>query len=368
MNPVVIRGGGIAGLAAGVALAREGRSVKILERPGYPEKMKHSGFQTLENFSSPEEIGGLLDDLGIRNGLFIEPLNEAVLFNHRRMPFVVSSAKPFAYLIRRGAEAGALDRALIEKARALGVKFDVGEEERPDIIASGPAQADGVALERHFKTDAAFRIWVHFDAAHAPGGYAYLFTHNGRGTFGAAITRDFGRLKEHAAFCWNVFCGVESFAADGIEERGAWMNFYIPEAYEMNGAKYAGEAAGLQDFLFGLGMRPAMESGLLAARSILNGEDYTALVHARFGQNLRRGLAHRFLYERMGNASLRRVVRAFSRGDYRDKLHRVSAGGRLHFLLLPFVKFLCKNKGTCRHPLKPHFCRKPPGTTGTAGR
>ena len=368
MNPVVIRGGGPAGLAAAIALAREGRKVKLCDRPGYPQKTRHTGFQTLENFTAPEDAAGLLDDLGIRGGLFIKPLTDAVLFNHRRLPFVVSSAAPFVYLIRRGSEPGALDHALYERARALGVEFSDEEAAPPDMVATGPAQADGVALERHFRTDGAFRIWVYFDTAHAPGAYAYLFTHGGSGTFGTAVTRDFGRLKEHAAFCWNVFQGLETFPFEGMEERGSWMNFYIPDRYAENGVRYIGEAAGLQDFLFGLGMRMAMESGLLAARSILRGEDYSALVQARFGKSLRRGLVHRWLYERMGNASLTRALGSFARGDYREKLRGASIGNGADSLLLPLVKVLCKNRGACRHPLQPHFCRKTSGTTGTAGR
>jgi len=367
MTPIVIRGGGPAGLAAAIALAREGRRVKVLERPGYPQQTRHTGFQTLENFTGAEDAAALLDDLGIRGGLFVEPLTEAVLFNHRRRPFVVSSTHPFVYLIRRGSESGALDHALVEKARSLDVEFS-GEDAPPHIIATGPAQADGVALERHFRTDGVFRIWVYFDAAHAPGAYAYLFTHGGRGTFGTAVTRDFGRLKEHAAFCWDAFQGLEAFPVGQMEERGSWMNFYIPETYEADGARYAGEAAGLQDFLFGLGMRMAMESGLLAARSILRGGDYSLLVRERFGTSLRRGLVHRWFYERMGNATLTRALGSFTRGDYREKLRRVCAGSGADSLLLPLVKVLCKNRGACRHPLKPHFCRKTSGTTGTAAR
>ena len=366
MKAVVIRGGGISGLAAAIGLAREGRRVKVLERPGYPEKMKHAGFRTLENFTRDEDVCGLLDDLGIRRDLFLMPLHQAVLFNHKRLPFVVSSGKPFVYLIRRGSEPGSLDRALFERARALDVEFSTGDVP-PDILATGPAQADGIALERHFHSDQAFRIWAYFDALHAPGAYAYLFTHGGLGTFGTAITRDFGNLKKHAAFCWEAFQSLESFPVEGMEERGSWMNFYLPESYEEKGVKFAGEAAGLQDFLFGLGMRMGMESGLLAARAILKGEDYTSLVRARFERFLKRGVAHRFLYERLGNASLTRALNALSRGDYRERLRTASAGGALDPILLPFVKFLCKNRSACRHPLRPHFCRRLSKTTGTAG-
>jgi flavin-dependent dehydrogenase len=42
-----------------------------------------------------------------------------------------------------------------------------------------------------------------------------------------------------------------------------------------------GEAGGFQDELWGFGMRMAMESGVLAARAILEGRDYWDLVDQR---------------------------------------------------------------------------------------
>jgi flavin-dependent dehydrogenase len=365
VKTISIRGGGPAGLAAAIGLAQNGRSVKVLERPGYPGRMARSGFQTLEDFTREEGLEVLLDTLGIRGKLDAFPVSQATLFDHRRLPHGVSSEAPFVHLIRRGAGPGALDRVLYERAASLGVEFGAGDNP-PAIIATGPAQADGVSLERHFTTDGATRVWVYFDAALAPGGYAYLFTRGGQGTFGTAVTRDFGRLKEHAASCWEAFLSLEAFPAEVTAERGSWMNFYIPKHYSAGGALYVGEAAGLQDFLFGLGMRLAMESGLLAARALLEGLDYGALARRRFGPELGRGVVHRFLYERMGNGALARALEGFTRGDYRRRLRRLSAGSAIYPLLLPFVRVLCKNRGTCRHPLQPHWCRRSGRTTGTA--
>jgi flavin-dependent dehydrogenase len=246
--------------------------------------------------------------------------------------------------------------------------MEVSREPGPaQVVATGPVRPDGVAFERHFATDREHRIWVLFDPRRAPGGYAYLFTHAGRGTFGAAITLDFGRLREHASASWEFFRRIEAVPVRDEVQATTFMNFFIPERYEEGGALYAGEAAGLQDFLYGLAIRMALESGLLASRALLEGADYTALARERFSRRLGTGLVHRFLYERLGRAAFRRGLASLERRDYREALIRLSQGPAITPVLLPFIRFLWKNRGACPHPLRPHFCRRRAATTPTAG-
>ena len=58
-----------------------------------------------------------------------------------------------------------------------------------------------------------------------------------------------------------------------------------------------GEAAGLQDFLWGFGMRYALRSGFLAARSMIDGTDYEKEANKEFRNNLRAGIVNRYLWE-----------------------------------------------------------------------
>jgi len=328
--------------------------------------MRRQGFQFLENFTREEESRGLLARLGVEESVALAPLDRATLWDDRGLPHPVASARPFGYLLRRGAEPGALDRALYDRARRLGLVLTT-ETGHAHVVATGPVRPDGVAFERHFTTDGAHRIWVLFDPRRAPGGYAYLFTHGGRGTFGVAVTLDFARLRDHASSSWGFFRRIETVPVHDEVQASTFMNYFIPERYEEDGALYAGEAAGLQDFLYGLAIRMALESGQLAARALLNGGDYTALVKERFSPRLRSGLVHRFLYERLGPAAFRRGLASLERRDYRLSLSRLSRGPALAPLLLPFVRLLWKNRGACPHPLRPHFCRRRGATTPTAG-
>ena len=62
-----------------------------------------------------------------------------------------------------------------------------------------------------------------------------------------------------------------------------------------------GEAAGLQDYLLAFGLRQAITSGYLAAKSILNNENYDNLIKKRFLSQLQTSISNRFLYGLAGN-------------------------------------------------------------------
>lgn len=60
---------------------------------------------------------------------------------------------------------------------------------------------------------------------------------------------------------------------------------------------YVGEAAGLQDFLGGFGIRFAITSGYLAAQSLVENRDYGRVANRRFQNKLKAGVVNRFLWE-----------------------------------------------------------------------
>jgi len=74
---------------------------------------------------------------------------------------------------------------------------------------------------------------------------------------------------------------------------------YKPNLSE-NGKLYVGEAAGLQDAFLGFGMRYAITSGYLAAKSIMEDEDYKKLIEKRFSKQLKASIVNRFLFEQLG--------------------------------------------------------------------
>ena len=101
------------------------------------------------------------------------------------------------------------------------------------------------------------------------------------------------------------------------------MNFHLKQRATNGHARYVGEAAGFQDYLFGLGIRYALTSGNLAARSILEQRDFDDLWRGELGRKQETSLVNRFLYESGGNFGLSIFVRQAARArDFRGYLSR----------------------------------------------
>ena len=65
-----------------------------------------------------------------------------------------------------------------------------------------------------------------------------------------------------------------------------------------------GETAGFQDFLWGFGIRNAVKSGFIAAKSILDGEDfkdYYKTAEKYFKPRLNAGVVNRFFWEKFAS-------------------------------------------------------------------
>ncbi|HPR63617.1 MAG TPA: NAD(P)/FAD-dependent oxidoreductase [Thermoanaerobaculia bacterium] len=355
---ITIAGAGPSGLAASIILAREGRTVEVIERGPHPGHRYTGGFQVIDDYSLSEGVVDFFHRTHLPRPDLFYPLQQAVFFTPDGKSHTVNSAKPYGYLIRRRIE-GSLDRALFHAAQESGVTFQFQTIARSaDITATGPKQVDGVSMERHFSTDSKTRIWVLFHPELAPGGYAYLFTHNGSGTFGTAITRKFRKLPSCFDASLNFFRYLEPVPMEDIQVGHSYMNFFIKNSAVEAGTLYSGEAGGFQDFLFGLGLRQAMATGVLAAESLLTGEDYDTLWKTLLGSRPRVSLVNRFLYELGGAFGLNRFIALAAEKDFQTFLRSWVRGTGFHHCLYPIVALLWKNRGTCGHTLIPHWCRR----------
>jgi flavin-dependent dehydrogenase len=85
---------------------------------------------------------------------------------------------------------------------------------------------------------------------------------------------------------------------------------------------YTGEAAGLQDFLWGFGMRYAINSGYYAAQSIIHGKDYEQLIKKHFTGRLKASISNRFFVELFGNRYAKHLLKVAKKyGNWPALLH-----------------------------------------------
>lgn len=310
---IQIAGAGPAGLAAAITLARAGRQVIVHEAHPWVGYRFGADLQGLENWSSEEDALEALRDLGLTTSFAYVPCARGVGFDAWGERYDIVGKKPLFYLVERGPGPRTLDTALLDQARSLGVEVRFNSRldrvTGPAILATGPKTADGIAVGYHFETDRDNGFYVIYDDSLAPKGYAYLLVMNGRGTVKSCMFTDFKRERHYVQLTVETFRKLVGLEMKNPRSHGGVGNFRIPERAVTGMHPVAGEQAGFQDFLWGFGMRFAMVSGVLAARSLLEGESYEKLWRSEFGANLWNGQINRAIFGILGNRGYRWLLR-----------------------------------------------------------
>ena len=355
-----IAGAGPSGLAAAITLARAGRTVEVHEAKPDVGRRFIGDLQIIEGASETESVPAFLDRIGIERNFYFRPATAATFYDHRGVSRAIRSKEPFGYFIRRGAEDTTLDRGLLAQARALGVNVIFNSRlTSADIFATGPAAPDGLAREMTWKTSDPERVEVFFDHKLAPGGYSYMFILDGIATFGCAIVADFKRIDEFFEHSLAAAQRLHSFDIPAETRTGySYMNFHLKQQATEGSTLYVGEAAGFQDYLFGLGIRYALTSGHLAATAILENRNFDELWLGQLGQKQETSLVNRFLYESGGNRGLAIFVwQAARAADF----HRYLSGWHQRrwwkSLMSPLVRRFWRHRGRCLHKPGLHWCR-----------
>jgi flavin-dependent dehydrogenase len=361
-RPLRIAGAGPSGLAAAIALARAGRPVDVHEAKPDVGTRFIGDLQIIESASEREPVPHFLDRIGIARNFYFRPADWATFYDHHRIPRLIRSGEPFGWFIRRGAEEGSLDRGLLAQARDAGANVFFNSRlpaEEADIVATGPASPDGLAREMTWRTDEPERVDVFFNHKLSPGGYSYLFILDGLATYGCAIVADFKRIDEYFDRSLAAAQHVHAFHIPQETRTGySYMNFHLKRLATNGHARYVGEAAGFQDYLFGLGIRYALTSGNLAARSIMEERDFNELWRTELEEKQETSLVNRFLYERGGNFGLAMFVRQAARArDFRRYLSGWHQRRWWKTILAPMVRRVWKHEGRCLHKPGAHWCR-----------
>lgn len=344
-----IVGSGPAGLVAAINLARAGYKVTIYEEKPDVGHRFHGDFQGLENWSSEEDAAVFLERLGMQINYTCKPYNELTVFDADLNKRIILSQRPLFYLVQRGNAPGCLDYGLMEQATQSGVEIvfnkRVDKLEKGGIIGIGPRAADAIAKGIIFNTDMEDTAAVILDDRLAPKGYAYLLIHKNKATMATCMFKYF--TGERGCFERTVETFKKVFPSLDItdaKEFGGYGNFFFGKPVFENGKYYIGEAAGLQDCLWGFGMRYAMLSGYLAATAIIDDKDYEALVKENLIPMQRASLVNRFLFEMLGNNGYRHYINYLVRGNAMEKVRRQYNPSFLKTLLYPVASWRYKSR------------------------
>lgn len=329
-DPVSISGAGPAGLAAAITLARAGVPTVVRELRSDVGGRFHGDHQGIENWTTRGDVLEELTAIGIEPRFECASFREGFFFDPSGREFSLRSPDPFFYLVRRGPGPGTLDSGLKAAAIACGVKLRFGEREQEPrettIRAHGPGGCDAVAVGYVFQTDMSDGIFGVLSDVLAPKGYGYLLIHRGQGTMAACLFDEFEEEKRYLDRTRDFFERRVGLRMTNPRRFGGTGQFRLARSACRDGVLLAGEAAGFQDALWGFGIRYALLSGCLAARSLLSGTDYDRLWKRRFGGLQKTSVVNRYFYSRMGHTGYRWLMRALREApDPRDWLRRFYA-------------------------------------------
>ena len=344
-EPLEILGAGPAGLSAALTAARAGRSVTLYERQPEVGRRFHGDLQGLENWTTPGDVLEELAAIGIHPSFDFAPIREGVFFDSDGRERQFRSQRPAFYLVRRGTDAGTLDQSLKQQAIAAGVTIRLGEapSDLPEVSirTPGPGRCDALDVGYVFETDMPDGVFAVLSEKIAPKGYAYLLVCRGWGTVASCLFEDYANAREYRERTREFFEARVGLRMTRAKAFGGTGNVMATPVIRCGKTLYAGEAAGLQDALWGFGMRYALLSGNLAARALVADRpaEYERSFRKRFSGFLQTSVVNRYFYERLGDVGYGRLLKRIAHAaDARDWLHRFYAPSLWKSLLFPVAR------------------------------
>ena len=320
MRRIRIVGAGLSGLSAAITLAKAGRSVDVFEKNQDVGKRFRGDIEGLENWSEKEDIIDEFKRMNIAVNFDCDPFSTLTVTNGSKSK-EIKFKKPLFYLVKRGSMSGSLDYGLKEQALSLGVCIHFGKtipQDQADIAATGPASNEIAGIDKGiaFKTTMRDTAVLLLNEKAAFKGYAYLLVTKGYGCMCTVVLNKLTSVASCFEETKKIFSTLVDLDMQEPKKVGGIGRFSAKNVFKKGKTLFVGEAAGLQDFLWGFGMRYAVTSGFLAARSILDKKDYQKAAQEYFNHKIKASITNRYLWEKCGRIRYslmienRRIMRA----------------------------------------------------------
>jgi flavin-dependent dehydrogenase len=301
MERIRILGAGVSGLTAAITLAKAGYEVEVYEKNRDVGMRFHGDLEGLENWSEKKDVVEEIREMGIELNFDCDRFSAFTLTNFEKS-VKIQTEKPHCYLVKRGPYPGTLDYGLREQAEKTGTVIHYGKTlpvQDVEIAATGPIPEKifGAVKGMIFKTDVQDTAETIVSEEAACRGYSYLLIVKGYGCMGTVVFRDLPKVHKCFERTRYYYINKYDLNPESVRDVGGVGSFLLRKNYRRGKTLCVGEAAGLQDFLYGFGMRYALQSGYLAAKCIMEGRDYEREATKYFGKKNRACIVNRFLWE-----------------------------------------------------------------------
>ena len=316
-KPIHVLGAGLSGLAAATYLANAGREVHVHEIRGDSGARFDGDFQGIENWTSGSDFFNEMCQWGFDPQQFKSDPFDVIDLAHPDDEITQPRTSDVAFrIVERGTAEHCIDQGFKRMAMEAGahIHYDVRKDPKEcHIIAAGPKDSSAVAFGEIFHTDHPNHVTFQLNDKLAPGAYSYLIIIDGVGLICTCLWR---QQKNSSRYLNEAIAWYEQhydLNRKPIKRVGGKGDFSLPTKYVHEGRYYVGEAGGLQDFMWGFGMRYAVTSGVLAAKAVLGDCNYESEVRERLVPLVRASAINRFLMNRVGNRGFKMVANHWMR-------------------------------------------------------
>jgi flavin-dependent dehydrogenase len=180
------------------------------------------------------------------------------------------------------------------------------------VIASGPRRPFAVAAGHIFHTNLKNGCYAVMNNRLAPGGYGYLLIWGGQATLAVCVFDNFKMVSEYLNRTGQFFQEKLAFNIESPRRFGGVGDVYLPRGRRPG--NIAGEVAGVQDALWGFGIRYALMSGYIAGRLAIGDQREVLRVmwRKRIYEAVRSSFVNRWIYSNWGDRSYRLLLHLLS--------------------------------------------------------
>lgn len=348
---VAIIGAGLSGLSCAYELERQGIKPVIFEKKNYVGDSLEYTVCTINMFNRFR--GSCTRYLHKKYNFRIEPINRLkniIMISPNKEVIIKGN---HGHIFTKGIDKVSLEKQILKKFKPRIVYeryidvLDIKDNFDYIVSATGEfsaAKAFGV-YKQTFNTfsriatvlgnfdESSITMWM--DKEHSGSTYCYLLPYNKKKAF-LGLSVDNITYPE-LDYYWNNFIEDKNLKHKITETRDVGNRLGIVNSVNIDNVYMVGNAGGFIDSFMGFGFMNAIESGILAARSIVNNLDYNELMKPMM-KDIKLKHEYRLIMNRMGNKDFDRLVALLGlpiikQMLYKNPLYKASYGAYLIKLL-----------------------------------